>query len=141
LTGTAQSPPGTGSVTVWHLEDGFQTTIPAAQQRLYTGHENDRAPVPAVTATVRTTSGDPSMAPPSDQATQVRNALPLACCQPAVGAFFDFELFDEHRLAGWPSGLLYADGSAKPSCEPFKQTIATVDAGQVDCTQVPGAAG
>ena len=34
----------------------------------------------------------------------------LAACQPDVRAFFNFELVDEHRLAGWQSGL---DGAAR----------------------------
>jgi hypothetical protein len=76
---------------------------------------------------------------PRAPATQLRDALLLAYCQPEVGAFFNFELIDESRLGGWQSGLLWRDGTRKPSYEPFKQTVATLAARSVDCTQVPGA--
>ena len=39
-----------------------------------------------------------------DQATQLSDALQVAYCQPAVAAFFNFELADEANLGGWQSG-------------------------------------
>ena len=48
-----------------------------------------------------------------DQSSQIRNALELAYCQPAVGAFFNFQLTDQTDLGGWQSGLLWADGTPK----------------------------
>jgi hypothetical protein len=134
FAGTAQPLPGSGGVTIWYLEDGFQTTIPSAKLALYHGSENDRAPVPAVSG-----SSTGALSATRDQATQLRDALLLAYCQPEVGAFFNFELIDESRLGGWQSGVLWRDGTRKPSYEPFKQTVATLASRSVDCTQVPGA--
>jgi len=124
--------PGTGGVTVWYLEDGFQTTIPSDKQRFYRGSENDRYVIPPVA----NGSGEQRVRP--DQARQLSNALKLAYCQPAVGAFFNFELMDEARLRGWQSGVLWRDGTPKPSYESFKGTIAAVKAGDVDCSTVTG---
>ena len=50
-----------------------------------------------------------------------------------MGAFFNFELLDEHRLAGWQSGLLYTNGQRKPSYDAYKQATAAVHAGAIDC--------
>jgi hypothetical protein len=76
-----------------------------------------------------------------DQARQLRDALLLARCQPAVGAFFNFELLDEDRMAGWQSGVLWRDGTHKPSYDALKAAVALVRAGAVDCSTVPGAGG
>ena len=51
----------------------------------------------------------------------MRDALLLANCQPEVGAFFNFELIDEDRLAGWQSGVLWRAGTRKPSYERFRE--------------------
>ena len=59
-----------------------------------------------------------------DQARQIRDALLLARCQPHVGAFFNFELLDEDRLAGWQSGVLWRDGTHKPSYDAFRDAVA-----------------
>ena len=72
-----------------------------------------------------------------NQAGQLRDAIELAYCQPAVGAFFNFQLRDEVGLGGWQSGLLWADGTQKPSYEPVKAELAAVAAGQVDCSRFP----
>jgi hypothetical protein len=81
--------------------------------------------------------GRPSDAPLDDQ---IRDALLLARCQPEVGGFFNFELLDEDRLAGLQSGVLYRDGTEKPSCDAFKSAVAQVRGGTVDCSAVTGAA-
>jgi hypothetical protein len=122
FAGTAQQPPGVGGVTVWYLEDGFQTFVPLGKRGLYHGSENDRGPVHVPT-----------------QASQLRDALLLAYCQPAVGAFFNFELVDEYQLPGWQSGLLYTDGTRKEAYAVFRDTVTAIEAGAVDCSQVPGA--
>jgi hypothetical protein len=45
---------------------------------------------------------------------QLIDALKLAyCSQPFVDAFFNFQLADERRLAGWQSGVLWADWRPK----------------------------
>ena len=68
-----------------------------------------------------------------DQATQLSDALQLAYCQPAVGAFFNFELADEPNLAGWQSGLLWNDLTPKPSYVAFRTAVRRVASGKVDC--------
>ena len=57
-----------------------------------------------------------------------------------MGALFNFQLVDESDLRGWQSGLLWADGSRKPSYEIVKQAIAAIAAGAIDCSQLPKAA-
>lgn len=132
--GTAQPEPGTGRTTVWYLEDGFQTSVPDSKRRLYHGVETDPGVVPALL----TGGSDPGE---RDQARQIRDALYLARCQPTVGAYFNFELLDEDRLSGWQSGLLWRDGTEKPSYRAFKAAAAAVTGGDVDCSTVPGAGG
>jgi hypothetical protein len=100
---TAQPAPGAGGVTVWYLEDGFQT---ASAGGLYDGAETDRHPVSE-----------------ERQAEQLRRAIELAYCQPAVGAFFNFELRDESSLAGWQSGLLRFDWTAKASFAAYADAV------------------
>jgi hypothetical protein len=131
--GTPQALPGVRGATIWYLETGFQTVPPPDKRHFYRGRENDRRPLPA-------------RAPESadgvgvvDQSTQLRDAVALAYCQPAVGGFFNFELLDEDRLGGWQSGLLWRDGTRKPSYETFKGVIAAVRARDFDCSKVPGA--
>ena len=113
--GTGQPPPGAGGVTVWYLEDGFQSS-PAGAPGLYTGVESERHPVSEAT-----------------QGAQLVAAVQLAYCQPAVGAFFNFELRDDSDLSGWQSGLLRPDWSAKPAFLSYLQTIAAVRSGTIAC--------
>ena len=132
--GTRQPLPGEGRTTVWYLETGFQTAVPRAKRRFYSGEETDSYAVPPVA---------PDDAEPwvRDQAGQLRDALLLARCQPAVGAFFNFELLDEDRLAGWQSGVLWRDGTEKPSYGAFREAVALVRSGRLDCAAIPGVAG
>jgi hypothetical protein len=128
---TPQPVPGSRGVTIWYVEDGFQTVPPVEKRRYYHGRENDKHTLPAavpdgVTGVV-------------DQATQLRDAILLAYCQPAVSGFLNFGLLDEDRLAGWQSGLLWRDGTRKPSYEAFKDTIAEVRRRDTDCSKVRGA--
>jgi hypothetical protein len=111
--GTAQPAPGRSGVTVWYLEDGFQT---AASPELSTGVETDRGPVSE-----------------ARQAAQLTAALELAYCQPAVGAFFNFELRDEPELPGWQSGLLRPDWSPKQSFSAFRDAVRGIREGAVTC--------
>jgi hypothetical protein len=74
-----------------------------------------------------------------DQATQLRDAILLAYCQPAVSGFFNFGLLDEDGLGGWQAGLLWRDGSRKPSYDAFKSVIAEVRRRDTDCSKVRGA--
>jgi hypothetical protein len=124
---TGQPVPGDRGVTIWYVEDGFQTVPPANKLRYYRGRENDHYALPAVA-----TDG-------VDQATQLRDAILLAYCQPAVSGFLNFGLLDEDRLGGWQSGLLYRDGTRKPSYDTFKAAIAEVRRRDTDCSKVRGA--
>jgi hypothetical protein len=134
FAGTPQPLPGEGSTTVWYLETGFQTTIPRSKRRFYRGVETDVFAVPPVAPE----GSEPWV---RDQASQLRDALLLARCQPTVGAFFNFELLDEDRLAGWQSGVLWRDGTHKPSYEAFKAAVRLVRSGEFDCATVAGVPG
>jgi hypothetical protein len=123
-----------GAVTIWYLEDGFETVVPRARRAAYTGHETNTLLVPALI--YRAVAGGPVR----DQSSQIRDAIELAYCQPAVGAFFNFQFLDERDLSGWQSGLLWADGTKKPSYPIVQQAIAAVAGGSVECSQLPKAA-
>ena len=134
FSGTAQPLPGEGPATVWYLETGFQTAVPRDKRRFYRGAETD----PYVVPPVAHEDAEPWV---RDQASQIRDALLLARCQPAVGAFFNFELLDEDRLAGWQSGILWRDGTEKASYDAFKRAAKLVRSGELDCSTVAGAGG
>jgi hypothetical protein len=88
--GTPQPLPGTRGVSIWYVEDGFQTMAPPDKRRYYRGRENDVHAVPALAPRGETTV--------VDQATQLRDAILLAYCQPEVSGFLNFGLLDEDRL-------------------------------------------
>jgi len=56
-----------------------------------------------------------------------------------VVAFFNFELRDERRLSGRQSGVLWADGSRKPSFATFNTAVNDLLTQQIDCTRFPAA--
>ena len=130
--GTRQPLPGSGHVTIRYVEDGFQTRPPREKRRFYHGRENDRHALPALTPQVDGLNA-------VDQASQLRDAILLAYCQPAVSGFLNFGLLDEDRLSGWQSGLLWRDGTRKPSYDAFKATIAETRRRDIDCSSVRGA--
>jgi hypothetical protein len=151
--GTAQPVPGGGTietpaagsgrnaqpalswqVKIWYLEDGFETVVPSDKRARYTGKEPNRQLIQAVAPKLRSGAAVP------DQASQLKDAIELAYCQPAVGAFFNFQFVDEVGLGGWQSGLLWADGTPKPSYDPVKAMLEGVAAGTVDCARFPFAA-
>ena len=115
--GTGQPVPGRRGVGIWYLENGFQTSVPADKAASYAGAENDRHAVS-----------------PESGGAQLVEAVRLAYCQPLVKAYFNFELVDDRSLAGWQSGLLWADWTQKPAYAAFKQAIADVARGAVDCS-------
>jgi hypothetical protein len=123
-----------GPVTIWYLEDGFETIVPPKHRGAYTGKETHTLLVPALFYDGATNAVG------RDQSSQIRDALELAYCQPAVGAWFNFQLTDEASLAGWQSGLLWADGTRKPSYPIVKEAVTAVAAGAIDCSQLPAAA-
>jgi len=99
--GTAQ--PGS-TLPIYFDEFGVESQIPADKADLYTGSEV------AVTE-------------PVDEATQAayyRQAIQLAFCDPNVKGFFLFHAMDEKALAGWQSGLYYADDTPKSSLAPVR---------------------
>ncbi|HSS73582.1 MAG TPA: hypothetical protein VLK53_08450 [Gaiellaceae bacterium] len=130
--GTGQPLPGQRNVSIWYMEQGFQTTVDAAKASLYSGVETDRHRLPPTAA--RTTAGT-SDGLAADQATQLTDALRMAYCQPGVAAFFNFEIADEPGLGGWQSGLLWTDFTPKPSYQPFKDAVRTVASRQMDCNR------
>jgi hypothetical protein len=114
---------GTGqrSLAVWYLEDGFQSAPPAPLLAAYRGRE------------------DAATVSPAAQGERLREAILLAACQPDVRAFFNFELADEGRLAGWQSGLLWSDSAPKPAAAAFAAAAALVRSGDADCRSAAGA--
>jgi len=102
---------------IWYLEDGFQSSVPVELQDQYDGVETR------------------SVVDPATQADRLTAAVKLAYCQPRVEAFFNFELVDERDLAGWESGILYADGTPKPAYAALKDTLAQLATGSVACNQ------
>jgi hypothetical protein len=122
--GTRQPVPGQKDVRIWYLEGGFQTSV-AAKRSFYGSSETDRSVVAPL--------GKPSQ---PDQASQLTDAVRLAYCQPAVGAFFNFLLADEPSLRGWQSGVLFSDWTPKPSYQAFKRVIAEVNSRRVDCAKL-----
>ena len=133
FAGTSQPIPGSGGVAIWYTEDGFQSTVPPAQAGQYSGAENvPTLPEDAGGDTVASPSED---SPAPDQATQIRDALALARCQPYVAAFFNFLAVDEQPLAGWQSGPLYPDGTHKASYPAFAAALATAS---LDCSALKG---
>jgi hypothetical protein len=135
-TGVINGTNAGGPVTIWYLEDGFETVTPGAARVSYTGRETNRQLLQPIAVKTTGTFVLPN------QAGQLRDAVELAYCQPAVGAWFNFELVDEQGLGGWQSGLVYADHTAKPSYLLFKAELALVAARQVDCSRFgPGVSG
>jgi hypothetical protein len=139
--GTAQPIPGQCSqgrcVSIFYMEAGFETAADAAKAGLYEQ--------PAPPGTIRdNVGGEPSWPPPSadspapDQATQISDAVRLASCQPHVGAFFNFLLWDEARAVGWQSAPYWADRTPKDSLPAFQQVVGEVNAGLVDCAALKG---
>jgi hypothetical protein len=103
FAGTAQRG---DDLPVYYTEFGVQTVVPAAHRGAYTDLESPSA-IDAVT--------------PETQARYYREALELAACQPTVRGLFVFHTFDEPDLAGWQSGLFYADEKPKPSLPAFRK--------------------
>ena len=115
--GTGQPVPGARGVGIWYLENGFQTAVPTEKAASYAGSENDAHAVS-----------------PEAGGAQLVEAIRLAYCQPLVKAYFNFELVDDSSLTGWQSGLLWADWTQKPAYAAFRQAIADVARGAVDCS-------
>jgi hypothetical protein len=101
---------------VYYTEFGVQTVVPSAHRRSYIDL-NSPARLDAVAA--------------ATQARYYREALELAACQPTVKGLFIFHTFDEPDLAGWQSGLYYADYKPKASLGPFRASAARARAARL----------
>ncbi len=130
-TGSRALPPLERPVTIWYLEDGFETVVPSDKRSGYTGAESNRQLIQPIAPKVRSAIVVP------DQASQLKDAVELAFCQPAIGAFFNFQFSDEVSLAGWQSGLLWADSTPKPSYELVKTLFASIAEATIDCSRFP----
>jgi hypothetical protein len=102
FAGTRQQGRG---LPIYYTEFGVQTRVPPEHKQAYTDLKSPAA-VDAV---------DPKM-----QALYYKEALELSACQPSVKGLFVFHTFDEPDLAGWQSGLYYADQKPKPSLPAFR---------------------
>jgi len=98
---------------VYYTEFGVQTRVPVAHRQAY---EDLNSP------------GSADAVDPQTQARYYDQALALAACQPTVKGLFIFHTFDEADLAGWQSGLYYADQQPKPSLKPFRVSAAAARA-------------
>jgi hypothetical protein len=136
--GTGQPVPGRcvgeppRCVEIWYLEAGYQTVPGDAVRTLYTGRENDAQAVPDATGTA-------APAGAVTQASQLAEGIRLAYCQPYVGAFFNFLLWDESDLTRWQSGFLWVDGRPKASYDTLRAVIGEARDRRVDCASVSGA--
>lgn len=110
--GTAQ--PGS-ALPLLYDEFGVESLVPPEKAAAYTGTE-------------------PGTTLPVDEATQAafyRRALQLAFCQPNVTGILLFHAQDEPALAGWQSGVYYADGSPKASLLPVRDALAASRGGSI----------
>ncbi len=128
--GTGQPLPGQGPVTVWYLAQAFQSRVDPAKAGLYSGKESEPRVPPALSPLE---ASDRGKGPAPDQPTQIEDAVRVAYCQPGVGAYFNFHLADEADLAGFQSGVLWADWSPKPSYQALHDVASHVNAGGIDC--------
>ena len=95
--GTAQE----GSdIPILYTEFGVQTEIPPEKLDVYTNQESPAARDAVSEAT---------------QEEYYRRAFELVCDQETVEGLYIFHVWDEPDLAGWQSGLYYADRSPKSS--------------------------
>jgi len=93
------------SLPVYYTEFGVQTQVPQDHSKAYANLES-----PAAVDAVDT----------GTQARYYREALQLAACQPNVRGLLILHTFDEPNLAGWQSGLYYADQTPKDSLGDFR---------------------
>ena len=136
FSGTGQPLPGSGTA-LWYTEAGSQTAVAAEKAASYSGTENVKT-VPDWAGGEPESPAPAETSPAPDLYTQALDAVRLAACQPYVGAYFNFLLADEPRLAGWQSGALWADGTEKASAAAFRQVFREASGGTVDCDALKG---
>jgi hypothetical protein len=132
--GTAQPVPGQGTTKIWYLAQGFQSA-PDPGRAGFTGTETDPSPVPSWSAQE---AADQGSGPGVDQAVQLQDAIRVAYCQPAVGAYFNFHLYDERDLSGWQSGVFWPDGQPKAAWKGLGNVTAAVNARSINCGSFVG---
>ena len=103
------------TLPIYYTEFGVQTRVPL---RKLSAYDDSGSPGRSDSVTF------------ARQADYYRSALELAYCQPTVRGLFLFHTFDEADLAGWQSGLYFADGTPKPSLPVFKRTVADLRNGR-----------
>jgi hypothetical protein len=113
FAGTAQRGRG---LPVYYTEFGVQTQVPESRRHAYSDLSS-----PAAADAVD----------PETQARYYREALSLAACQATVKGIFVFHTFDEPDLAGWQSGLYYADQRPKPSLDDFREAASAAREGSL----------
>lgn len=101
---------------IYYTEFGVQTQVPKEHEHAYTDL-NSPAAADAVD--------------PETQARYYREAFELAACQPTVRGLFVWHTFDELDLAGWQSGLYYADQKPKASLGDFRDAAAAARDGSL----------
>jgi hypothetical protein len=142
FAGTAQAvpgrPAGARTAEVWYMEAGYETVPDSDKSFLYAGQETTSGVLPDVGPDAPWTVLPPATSTAPDQATQLRDAVRLAYCQPYVGAFFNFLLRDQDDLGMWQSGVLWANRTPKDSYVAFRDVIQQVTAGTVDCSSFSG---
>ena len=126
FAGTGQPMPGSGTVRIWYVENGYQTVPSKAKAGLYTGAENDPHDL------------DPHVSPAPDQTTQLNDAVRLAYCQSYVTALFDFLLYDEAPLSRWQSGLFWTDRTPKGSAAAYADQARAANARKIPCSRLKG---
>jgi hypothetical protein len=127
--GTAQPVPGQGSTRIWYLAQGYQTAPDPG--RGFTGTETDPNPLPSWSPQEAADQGSGSGV---DQPIQLEDAIRVAYCQSAVGAYFNFHLYDERDLAGWQSGVFWPDGQPKAAYQALRQAASEVNARSINCS-------
>jgi hypothetical protein len=117
FAGTRQQGRG---LPIYYTEFGVQTRVPEAHRHAYTDFKSAAAA---------------DAVDPQTQALYYEEALELAACQPTVRGLFVFHTFDEADLAGWQSGLYYADRKPKASLPAFRTAAAAARAARLTrCT-------
>jgi hypothetical protein len=98
---------GDYEMPIWYDEFGVESAIPFTKGSEYTGTE------PTTTRPVDETT----------QAAYYRQAVQLVFCQPNVRGLFLFHTVDEKALAGWQSGVYYADDTPKASLKSVRTSL------------------
>jgi hypothetical protein len=128
--GTSQPVPGQGSTRIWYFDQGYQT-VPDQGRSGFSGNETDPSPLPSWSPSESTDQGT---GPGLDQPVQLADAIRVAYCQPAVGAYFNFHLYDEGDLAGWQSGVFRPDGQPKAAYQALRRGASEVNARSINCS-------